>query len=276
MIPVSVVIPCYRCAGTIERAVTSAAIQTLRPVEVILIDDASCDATVGVLKSIKNKYGSWIRIVELSVNLGAASTRNAGWNLASQPFVAFLDADDSWHPEKLRVQYEFMRDNPSIAVSGHQSMVLGYTDKMPQHINFRPVVAEINPISLIFKGAFSTPSVMLKRDIKFRFYEGKRYAEDAYLWQVIAFAGLRIVRIESCLAFIHKELYGAGGLSGNMWKMEVSELSNFLSLRRSGHISVWMMMAAFAFSLAKYTRRLGIQCVRYGLALFSSKAHKNC
>ncbi len=262
MLPVSVVIPCYRCATTIERAIVSVDRQTQRPAEVILVDDASADATLGVLKAIQSQFGNWVRIIELPVNRGAASARNAGWNLASQPFVAFLDADDRWHREKLRVQFEYMRDNPDIIACGHRCLVLSNEKDLLKSVDSTFAVSPISPVSLIFKNAFSTPSVMLKRDIQFRFPEGQRYAEDVYLWQTIAFAGLRVVRIESPLAFTHKALYGAGGLSGNMWPMESGELGNFVALRRSGKISIWMMILASSFSLVKFVKRLLVQWLR--------------
>src|SRR5258706_14692588 len=97
--PVSVVVPCYRCADTIERAVRSVAAQTLRPAEVILVDDGSPDGTGAALERLRERFGAdWIRIVRLPRNLGSASARNAGWELATQRYVAFLDSDDAWHP----------------------------------------------------------------------------------------------------------------------------------------------------------------------------------
>src|SRR5438309_8195778 len=109
--PVSVIIPCYRCAATIERAMLSVAEQSVRPAEAILIDDASGDNTFAVMEKIRNKYGDWIRIVALPMNQGAAAARNAGWHAATQPYIAFLDADDAWHPRKIEIQYGYMQQH---------------------------------------------------------------------------------------------------------------------------------------------------------------------
>ncbi|QTN30415.1 glycosyltransferase family 2 protein [Rhodoferax sp. AJA081-3] len=117
--PVSVVVPCYRCAATIARAVSSVAAQTLRPAEMILVDDASGDATLQQLHTLQAQHGPLIRVVALAANAGAASARNAGWNLATQPYIAFLDADDTWHPQKLEIQYRYMQQHPEVALSGH-------------------------------------------------------------------------------------------------------------------------------------------------------------
>jgi glycosyltransferase involved in cell wall biosynthesis len=236
--------------------------QTLYPAEVILVNDGSPDFTSTTIKQLCNYHGSWIRVVELPTNRGAASARNAGWEAASQPYLAFLDADDTWHPEKLRIQYEYMEANPDVIVSGHRCSQADQEARPSAEVDSQLNITEISPIGLLFRNAFSTPTVMLREDLKFRFPEGKRYAEDVYLWQSVAFAGFRIVRLEIVLACIHKAAYGAGGLSGNMWRMEVGELDNFKLLWRSGAIRTWHFLLANAFSLIKFGRRLGILCAR--------------
>jgi len=253
--PVSVVIPCYKCSSTIERALSSVAGQTLRPAEVILVDDGSGDETSGVLETLKDKYGDWIHIVELPLNVGAASARNAGWNVATQPYIAFLDSDDSWNTEKLHVQYAYMRNNPEVSLCGHRCVLSQDGEALPV-LQKRFDSTKINATSLLFRNAFFTPSVMLRRDIRHRFQKGKRFAEDFLLWQQIAFSGLNVVRIESPLAYIHKSPYGAGGLSAQLWRMETGELCNFLTLYRAGSINAPLYVAAILFSMIKFIRRL--------------------
>ena len=97
---------------------------------------------------------------------------------------------------------------------------------------------------------------MVKRDILFRFQEGKRYAEDFLLWQQIAFSGLQVARIESPLAYVHKGLYGAGGLSAQLWGMEEGELSNFRLLYQDGSIGLFYYFISITFSLIKFFKRL--------------------
>jgi len=257
VLPITVIIPCYRCTQTVRRAVDSVWQQTQRPAEVILVDDASGDRTLDVLNEIKNEYGEWIRVVELEENSGAASARNVGWSMALQPYIAFLDADDSWHPDKLKMQYEFMRDSPEVTLSGHQCVWSRAGENEPM-ISMKPKFSKISAKSLLFKNAFSTPTVMVKRDIPFRFQEGKRCAEDFLLWQQIAFAGLQVACIESPLAYVHKPLYGAGGLSAQLWKMEQGELSNFIFLYRAANMGLLLYVASISFSLIKFIKRLAI------------------
>jgi len=98
MAAVSVVVPCYRCAVLLSVPLPRLPLKTQRPEEVILVDDASGDETREIMKKLSRQFESgWIKLVFLDENVGAGSARNAGWSIASQPYVAFLDADDAWH-----------------------------------------------------------------------------------------------------------------------------------------------------------------------------------
>lgn len=255
VVPVSVVIPCFRCASTIDRAILSVAQQTKRPAEVILIDDASEDGTLVVLQQLAKVYPGWIKVLELNENQGAGGARNAGWDAASQPFIAFLDADDTWNPEKLDKQYKYLLDNSDVAVSGHQCILLRAGDPFPR-IPLNPIITQVSPKDLLFRNCFSTPTVMLKREIPFRFDSNKRYAEDLYLWQQITFSGLLVMRMESQLAYVHKSLYGENGLSAQLWNMEKGELSNLIDLYQQNKINQLLFIAATSFSVMKYFKRL--------------------
>ena len=101
---VSVIIPCYNCALTLQRAFNSVLSQTVQPAEILLIDDKSTDNTLEIIKQSIVAFPLKIKIIELTVNQGAANARNAGWEVATQPYIAFLDSDDTWHPKKIEIQ----------------------------------------------------------------------------------------------------------------------------------------------------------------------------
>lgn len=253
--PVSVVVPCFRCGATIGRAVASIAGQTQKPAEVLLVDDASGDETSSSLQQLVSGYPSWVKVLALAHNQGPSAARNAGWEAATQPYVAFLDADDSWHPEKIRIQYRFMHDNPDIDISGHRCLWVRADETLPQ-VPDELTITRISVPDLVFGTRLSTPTIMLKRQIPFRFEANKRYAEDVHLWRQVACASNSIVRIESPLAYMHKAPYGVSGLSAELWPMEKGDLSSLFSLYKAKHIS-WMLLAlGSTFSLAKYLKRI--------------------
>lgn len=254
-IPVSVVIPCYRCGLTIGRAIDSVLSQSVKPFEIILVEDFSEDGTLEVLFVLQRKYEQVVKVVALEKNVGAASARNAGWAVASQPFIAFLDADDSWHPDKLRLQCGFMQSNPHVVLSGHQCLWIK-EGKLPIPLPRSWSETKIHPRRLLFKNSFSTPTVMLRRDVAFRFQDGRRYAEDFLLWLQISHAGFEVSRMEVTLAYVHKPFYGSSGLSSAAWNMERAELENFSILHRAGDIGLFLFLAASVFSVLKYILRL--------------------
>lgn len=255
---VSVVVPCYRCARTIERAIASVAAQTLRPAEVILVDDASGDETRSVLNKLSQQYDpGWIKLVFLDQNVGAGSARNAGWAVATQSYVAFLDADDAWHFRKIEIQYGYMLALPDVVLCGHgfrllKQGVLPYWDVELGHAK------EISKWTMLMSNQFVTPSVMIKRGVRHRFAPGQRYMEDHMLWLGVVCGGDRVVKLPAALAAIYKDPFGVTGLSSRVWLMERSDLGNYRRLYRDAHINAAQLGILVAYSLLKYVRRLVI------------------
>ena len=253
--PISVVVPCYQCANTIERAIDSILAQTLLPQEVILIDDASQDGTWQILQNLAVQYPRWIKIFQLEKNQGAASARNAGWARVTQPYIAFLDSDDSWHPEKISMQFGYMQSHPSVGLSGHQ-YDWGNDDERWNASAGPYKVSPISATALLLKSYFPTPSVMLKSNLPLRFRELQRYSEDALLWQQLALAGVEMVRLETSLLRLHKAPYGDSGLSAQLWSMECAEINNFRIHYKNKKIGIGLLLIAIIFSVLKFLRRI--------------------
>ncbi len=255
VVPVSVVIPCYRCAQTVERAVASVAAQTVQPLELILVDDGSADGTRAVLNELRGRYApGWIRLVLLDQNLGAASARNTGWEQASGHYIALLDADDSWHPRKIELQYKFMASRPDIAVSGH-----GYEQVDAVATSAALDVAEFQQLQVLpvlLKNPFVTPSFMFLRDISHRFLSGRRHMEDHLFLMQVATSGLGMAKTALPLAFIYKNMFGDSGLSADLWAMQRGELENYAVLSREGRIAYAGAILLQAYSCIKFSRRL--------------------
>jgi glycosyltransferase involved in cell wall biosynthesis len=108
---VSVVIPAYNREKTIEKAIASVLNQTVKPLEVIVVDDKSTDSTVEIVQSLCKEY-SIIKLICLKKNSGAQAARNCGIKAAKGEWIAFLDSDDEWLENKLEIQTEVVTENP--------------------------------------------------------------------------------------------------------------------------------------------------------------------
>jgi len=262
-VPVSAVIPCYRCGDTIPRAVRSIAAQTAPPREIILVDDCSADATPETLREVASEYPpGWVKVLELTANAGAGQARNAGWEAATQPYVAFLDADDTWHARKLEIQYGWMQVHPEAQLTGHPTTWVR-DGKIPTAKPDSARITRIDSRRLLLGNCFSLRSVMVRREFPIRFHREKRYMED-YWWVLqAAFSGYDIYRIEFPLAYMFKAPYGVGGLSGRQWEMEKSELDNYWGLKREGKLGLLPALALTIYSLLKFAKRVAVAaCLR--------------
>lgn len=109
---VSCVVPARDAACYIREALESVLAQTYRPIEVLVVDDGSEDETARLAR------GLWREITVLSQPAsGPAAARNRGLGAAQGSFVTFLDADDTWHPEKLARQMALLRSQPDVGIS---------------------------------------------------------------------------------------------------------------------------------------------------------------
>ena len=214
--PVSVVVPCYRCGDTIGDAVASVAAQARRPAEVLLVDDASGDDTLDALHRVAADYPEgWVQVIASSPNGGPSRARNLGWRQAVQPYIAFLDADDTWAPDKLAWQMAELERDPRIALIAHR-MKVAPRGAAPEPLRGTVRARVIGRRRLLLNNPFPTASVVLRRDLPFRFNERFRRVEDFLLWAQIGLSGYRCVKLNQVLAYWHKPTFGAAGLSGDL------------------------------------------------------------
>lgn len=106
MVTVSVVIPTYNRSNVIRRAIESAKDQSIKSIEIIVVDDASSDNTEQVVSSLSDDRVKYIRHEN---NRGGGAARNTGINNANGEYIAFLDSDDVWHEKKLQKQLAYLK-----------------------------------------------------------------------------------------------------------------------------------------------------------------------
>ncbi len=107
---ITVLIPAYEAQSTINRALESVRSQSLRPDQILIVDDGSQSPLQVVAPDLP------VTLVRLAQNMGSSAALNYGLSLITTEWVAFLDADDSWHPQKLEKQTACARANPDVAL----------------------------------------------------------------------------------------------------------------------------------------------------------------
>lgn len=117
---VSIITPAFNAREFIESAIESVKAQTVENWEMIIVDDCSQDDTFDFVTQLA-LHDSRIRVFSLSSNQGAAAARNLAIGKATGRFIAFLDSDDCWYPEKLETQLNYMqRTSASFVCSGYR------------------------------------------------------------------------------------------------------------------------------------------------------------
>jgi len=109
---ISVIIPTYNAEKYINKAINSVLAQTYQDFEILVIDDGSTDNTKEAVNSIPDERIRYI----YQENRGPSAARNKGVELSGSEYVAFLDADDFWHPKKLEIQLDVLNKKPDICL----------------------------------------------------------------------------------------------------------------------------------------------------------------
>jgi glycosyltransferase involved in cell wall biosynthesis len=182
---VSVVTPAWNAADTLPATIASVAAQTWREFEMILVDDGSSDSTPMVLAQHARTY-PWISWCS-QPNAGAAAARETAIALARGEFIAFLDADDVWAPNKLALQIAAFERNPAAAFI-YTDMRDFYPDRdRPRTLFQIKQPARGNVLRALFeRGNFILTSTVMVRRSALRevhgFDPGRRINEDVDLW----------------------------------------------------------------------------------------------
>ena len=153
---VSVIMPAYKCASTIRAAIDSVLIQNV-PLELLVIDDCSPEPLDEALDLYRDEER--VRIYRNEQNLGAAASRNRGVALACAPYIAFLDADDIWEPEKLEKQISLLEETGLVlCATGRELMdpngdLTGRVIPVPERITYRELLKHncINCSSVVIR-----------------------------------------------------------------------------------------------------------------------------
>lgn len=225
---VSVVIPAYNCESTLEMAIASAAAQRI-PLELLIIDDASTDATRDIIEICRARWSSteiFFRIFYQEKNRGVAACRNLGVSQATGEFVAFLDSDDWWAEGKLEKQLAGLKDTGAVLCStgrefaNYDGTLTGHVIGVKPYITYR---------SLLYDNAINCSSVLLRTEVAREFPMGHDECHEDYItW-------LRVLKKYGPACGINEPLLkyrkSLAAKTGNKWK---SAKMHYHSLRYAG------------------------------------------
>jgi glycosyltransferase involved in cell wall biosynthesis len=254
---VTAVIPAFRSEKVVIRAIESVLSQSSPVDEIIVVDDASDDRTVQVVRDFAINHPQ-IRLIVNNQNLGPGQSRNAAWNLATSEYLAFLDADDTWHPKKIELQREWFRANPSEVICGTQHCVVNANEMQTGGEQ----TSQFTIKDLLQRNRFTTPSVMLRRNIPLRFDPKLRLSEDYLLWMEIASKFGHVNRINKPLTILHKPEFGAYGLSSKISAMYFGEMKALTILNQKNRIGLGVLIRSYIWSTLKLARRLPLALFR--------------
>ena len=176
---ISVIIPTYNRAGMLKEAIDSVLAQDYSDFELIVVDDGSTDETPQIL----NGYGGKIKRI-CQPNKGVSAARNRGIAAASGEFMAFLDSDDLWLPDKLTIQSEFLRSTPDALICQTEEIWIRNGVRVNPRERHRKVSGMIFERSLALC-LVSPSAVMLRRGLfdEFGLFDESLLAcEDYDMW----------------------------------------------------------------------------------------------
>lgn len=217
---VSVIIPCYRNSNTLSRAIDSVLSQTYSEIEIIVVNDSSPETNR--IENILKGY-PLVRYLKNEVNLGPSATRNYGVSIANGELIAFLDADDEYHPEKIRLQINALE--PKTAITCNLSRI--YPDGTIKTKKSNDLLIN-NANQLVCFNLLNGAGMLISKEL-FLQLDGYnpclRSCEDWDLWLRILSAG---IKVKSLGAPLYRYHFNSDGLSNeleNISKWEIKALS---------------------------------------------------
>lgn len=252
---VSVIIPCYKDSATLGRAIDSVIDQSYSPIEIIVVND--CSPETMLIEKCLVRYPH-VRYLCNPVNVGLAATRNNGLAIARGELVAFLDADDEYHRDKITRQMDALEENSVVTC--------GVLNVLPDGRNVgksKSARLIINADNLLCRNTLNGAGLLAPKNLLLQFggYNSSlRSCEDFDLWLRLLSAGVRVKDIGLLLYIYH---YNPAGLSKNFrnisrWELEAIKLYAFrmkpewrYSQRYANIVLIWLLRHLMRSELVK-------------------------
>lgn len=208
---VSVIVPVYNAMDYLDETMQSILEQSYGDIEIICIDDMSSDGSREKILDYATKYDR-VKPILLEKNMGVAEARNKGIEAARGRFIAFLDSDDLWLPEKIKKQVKFMKDNNYGFTFTSYRFIDSNSDKLNTIVHAKPVLTYNR---LLKQNAISCLTVVIDRNIIGDISMPKIRHEDYAAWLKILKKGHKAYGLDEVLALYRKR---QNSLSGNKLK----------------------------------------------------------
>jgi glycosyltransferase involved in cell wall biosynthesis len=273
---VCVVIPAYNSEATLLRALDSVAAQTHVPSEILVVDDASSDATPSLAKDYSRAA---INVVSMQTNVGASGARNQGIKMASADLIAFLDADDEWLPTKLEKQINLILANQnSTFCSCGSSLISPDGLDLGDIYRGQAVTTGAEAWKALLKDNYvTTPSVLVWRKHLLAlegFDESLKIAEDQDMWIRLAARG-GLSYVSEMLVRVHERRSSLSGGSFNeqmtytlpMIERHVERFSDRLTSRDRRSILGRRLLRLGQLAFSRGARNVGRQLIWRSISL---------
>ncbi len=256
---ISVIIPVYNAENSIERALNSVLTQTYKAdYQIIVINDGSTDSSLNIINRYVQEHPEMDITVIDKPNGGVSSARNAGFRKATGEWIALLDSDDEWLPEKMAIQMGILNTHSEIDLIG--SNIVGQQTRILWRLKNK--LSPIKIWELFIKWHPWTPSIVFRNTIlqEVGFYnEAMRYGEDGEFL-------LRICSKKNCwftpeqLVFCGngKPVFGHSGLSGNLKGMQQGQEAILDYAYNQNLINRIQFLVFKGYGSIKYWRRIFI------------------
>jgi len=265
---VSVLLPCFNAAATLDEALASLTCQTLTDFEVVCVDDGSTDATPALLEAWERRDRR-IRLLRTE-HAGIIAALNAGLEACRAPYVARMDADDRSHPQRLQLQAAFLDAHPQTDLVSCRAA--GFPAGQVRE-GFRVYIEWLNGLlsdeqirrEMFVESPLPHPSVTFRRAAVQRLggYEDHGWAEDYDLWLRLYLAGARFAKLEETLVEWRER-------PDRLTRMDARySLENFLRAK-AYYLTRGPLIgrdAVILWGAGMVGRRLGRQLIRQGVPL---------
>lgn len=243
---ISVIMAAYNAEKTVGFAVESVLKQTYENFELLVINDCSTDGTEKIVKEYASKDNR-VKLISNPENLGVSLTRLEGLKQAKGDWIAILDSDDAWMPEKLEKQISLQkRLNAELVFTGVKYLKadgtpLDWELEVPDEIGYK---------KLLKQNLIANPSVLVKKELYERYYAiGDEMHEDFALWLSILKTGINAYAVKEPLTIVR---ISPNSKSGNKFKSAVMNWKTYRYMKMNIFSSAYYMCWYTVNGILKY------------------------